>query len=245
MTFNFEDYEAMAHSEEEGNDVMKRIDNAKRRRTRMERRQKRARIIWLVTIFVWAAFLLFILLWMHPSDSTDEKAVEKNPGEIAYVETATEDMAEDFENEKIEAALYEDDYFRSDVPLDGETQAFLRSACEEAGITYELALAVIRQETEFRNVVGDNGDSIGYMQIQPRWHEERMERLGVTDLANPYSNFRVGCDFLAELLEKYTLEEALTAYNSGKAGQSEYATSVIGYMEEYNIAGEEDKHETD
>ena len=234
MTVKFEDYEAMARFKEEKNNAMKRIDEAKRRRARMEHRQRRARSIWLVTIFVWAAFLLFILLWLHPRAYADEKSVEKNPGEIAYVETATEDMVEDFENEKIEAALYDTGYFRADVPLDGETQAFLRSACEEAGITYELALAVIRQETEFRNVVGDNGDSIGYMQIQPRWHEERMERLGVTDLADPYSNFRVGCDFLAELLSEYTLEEALTAYNSGKPGKSEYATSVMGYMEEYN-----------
>ena len=234
MMFNFEDYEAMAHSEEEGNEVVKRIDEAKRRRTRMERRKQKARIIWIVTIFLWAAFLLFILLWLHPRASADEKAVANNPGEIAYVETAVSEMPEDLENEKIEAALYETGYFRADVPLDGETQALLRSACEEAGITYELALAVIRQETDFLNVVGDNGDSIGYMQIQPRWHEERMERLGVNDLADPYSNFRVGCDFLAELLEKYTLEEALTAYNSGKAGQSEYATSVMNYMDEYN-----------
>lgn len=243
MTVKFEDYEAMERSKAEENDAMKRIDEAKRRRARTASMERRAKIIWLVTIFVWAAFLLFILLWLHPRDSADEKAGAKNPGEIAYVETAMEDMAEDFENEKIEASLYETGYFRADVPLDGETQAFLRSACEEAGITYELALAVIRHETDFRNVVGDNGDSIGYMQIQPRWHEERMERLGVTDLADPYSNFRVGCDFLAELLSKYTMEDALTAYNSGKPGQSEYATSVMGYMEEYNRAGEEDKHD--
>lgn len=243
MTVKFDDYEAMERSKAEENDTMKRIDEAKRRRARMESRQQKAQIIWLVTIFVWSAFLLFILLWLHPRASADENAGAKNPGEIAYVETDIEDMAEDFENEKIEAALYETGYFRSDVPLDGETQAFLRSACEEAGITYELALAVIRQETDFRNIVGDNGDSIGYMQIQPRWHEERMERLGVTDLADPYSNFRVGCDFLAELLSKYTLEEALTAYNSGKAGQSEYATIVMGYMEEYNRAGEEKHHD--
>ena len=85
MTFNFEDYEAMAHSEEEKNDAMKRIDESKRRRTRMEHRQRRAKIIWLVTIFVWAAFLLVILLWLHSSASTDEKAGAKNPGEIAYV----------------------------------------------------------------------------------------------------------------------------------------------------------------
>lgn len=234
MIQKFEDYEALERSRAEGEIAMKRIEEAKRRRTRMEHRQRRARIIWLVTIFVWVAFLLFILLWLHPRASADENAGAKNPEEIAYVETAMEDMAEDFENEKIEAALYETGYFRADVPLDGETQAFLRSACEEAGITYELALAVIRQETDFRNIVGDNGDSIGYMQIQPRWHRERMERLGVTDLADPYSNFRVGCDFLSELLEKYTLEEALTAYNSGKPGKSEYATSVMNYMYEYN-----------
>ena len=239
MTFNFEDYEVMTRSEEEESAAMKRIEDAKRRRARIASRERRAKIIWIVTIFVWASFLLFILLWLTPRASNDEKDDAKKPWEIAYVETAMEDMAEDFENEKIEAAMYETGYFRSDVPLDGETQAFLRSACEEAGITYELALAVIRQETDFRNIVGDNGDSIGYMQIQPRWHEERMDRLGVTDLADPYSNFRVGCDFLSELLEKYTLEEALTAYNSGKAGQSEYATSVIGYMEEYNRSGEE------
>ena len=107
MTVNFEDYEAMAHSEEEKNAAMKRIEEAKRRRTRMEHRQRRAGIIWIVTIFIWAAFLLLILLWLHPRASADEKADAKKAGEIAYVETATEDMAEDFENEKIEAALLE------------------------------------------------------------------------------------------------------------------------------------------
>ena len=126
MTVKFEDYEAMERYKAEENDAMKRIDEAKRRRTRMERRQRRARSIWLVTIFVWAAFLLFILLWLTPRASNDEKAGAKKPGAIAYVETAVEDMAEDFENEKIEAALYETGYFRADVPLDGETQAFLR-----------------------------------------------------------------------------------------------------------------------
>ena len=92
---------------------------------------------------------------------------------------------------------------------------------------------MIRQETEFRNVVGDDGRSVGYMQVQRRWHEDRMARLGVTDLTDPYGNFRVGCDYLAELLGKYPLEEALTAYNSGKPGKSAYASNVLGYMEAY------------
>ena len=139
---------------------------------------------------------------------------------------------EDFENEKIEAALVKQGYFREDMPLDYDTQAFLRAACEESGVEFELALAVIWKETTFRNVVGDSGDSLGYMQVQPRWHGARMERLGVTDLMDPFSNFRVGCDYLAELLGKYPMAQALTCYNTGRPGHNQYADDVIGYWEE-------------
>lgn len=203
----------------------------RRRRTRNKRKKIR---IWISAILFFTLFLMIV----YCSDNTGKSRIDSQE-QISYVEPvelmiSDGDAEEDFENEKIESALYENGYFRSDVPLDGETQALLHSSCEEAGITYELALAVIRKETGFQNVMGDNGNSYGYMQIQPRWHEDRMERLGVTDLTDPYSNFRVGCDFLAELLSKYTLEEALTAYNSGKPGKSEYATSVMNYMEEYN-----------
>jgi soluble lytic murein transglycosylase-like protein len=132
------------------------------------------------------------------------------------------------------------DPVREDIPLDAETQRLLWQACEETGIQYELALAVIWQETDFRNIKGDGGASAGYMQIQRRWHEDRMERLGVTDLTDSYSNFLVGCDYLAELIEKDRgLEWALHAYNGGpsyankmaKAGKiSQYAKDVLNYL---------------
>lgn len=132
------------------------------------------------------------------------------------------------------------DPVRDDIPLDAETQRLLYKACTETGVQYELALAVVRQETSFRNINGDNGNSIGYMQVQPRWHYDRMERLGVTDLSDPYSNFLVGCDYLAEVIGKDKgLEWALMSYNGGqsyanklaKAGKvSKYATNVLDYM---------------
>lgn len=216
---------------------------SKRHRVRIKRKKQEKMIILLAVVLSFTLFLMIV----YCSDNTGKPSIDSQE-HISCVEPvelmmSDGDAEEDFENEKIESALYENGYFRSDVPLDSDTQALLHAACEEAGITYELALAVIRKETEFQNVMGDNGNSYGYMQIQPRWHKDRMERLGVTDLTDPYSNFRVGCDFLAELLSKYTLEEALTAYNSGKPGKSEYATSVMNYMDEYNHAGEEDKHE--
>ena len=229
-------------SKSEKDVTMERTFDAKRQRVMIKRKKRKKIRIWFAVILFFTLFLLIVCCF----DNTGKSSIDSQE-QISYVEPvelmmSDVDAEEDFENEKIESALYENGYFRSDVPLDGDTQALLHSACEEAGITYELALAVIRKETGFQNVMGDNGNSYGYMQIQPRWHEDRMERLGVTDLTEPYSNFRVGCDFLAELLSKYTLEEALTAYNSGKPGKSEYATSVINYMDEYNRTGEEVKH---
>lgn len=69
------------------------------------------------------------------------------------------------------------------------------------------------------------------MQIQKKWHWDRMERLGVTDLMGPSGNFRVGCDFLAELYAKYNdWNLALTVYNRGhNPGYiTDYAKEVMG-----------------
>ena len=136
--------------------------------------------------------------------------------------------------------LPEEDPVREDVPLDQETQLLLYQACDEIGIQHELALAVIWQETDFRNIAGDGGDSAGYMQVQEKWHKDRMERLGVTNLFDPYSNFLVGCHYLAELIAKGRgLEWALMAYNGGPTYANEmvkgkkisqYAENVLNYM---------------
>lgn len=116
----------------------------------------------------------------------------------------------------VEEVSVEPDNFRDDIPLTHEEQEWLRAACEEFDVPYALALGLIEKETVFRNVVGDDGASTGYMQIQQKWHWDRMERLGVTDLLEPNGNFRVGCDFLSELYGKYNdWSVALTVYNMG------------------------------
>ena len=145
-----------------------------------------------------------------------------------------------FESEKIEQALIEQGYLRDDVPLTYDEQDFLHTACQESGVPYALALAVIERETQFQNLVGDDGASLGYMQVQERWHKDRMDRLGVTDLMGPFGNFRVGCDFLAELLGKYPVQEALTAYNSGSPGYNQYSYDVMDNYEKWKeLVGDE------
>ena len=218
--------------------------NTARKLTRQQRAQRRR--IYRRTSAVFLVLLLCLLSALCGNAFADSAESPQETREAAPMETLVEaesvvpapaiEPEEDFENEKISRALYDSGYFRYDVPLDDETQAFLRAACDESGVPYELALAVVRKESTFQNIIGDSGDSVGYMQIQPRWHKERMERLGVTDLRDPFSNFRVGCDYLAELLERYPLEDALTACNSGSPGNSDYAKDVISYMEDFAYA---------
>lgn len=175
----------------------------------------------------------------EPAKGTQKEpaeAIQVSGVDVQSVITLSEIVREGedpLEDEKIEAALVEQGYFLEEVPLGFTEQDFLHTACQEAGIPYALALAVIEQETDFRNVMGDDGASCGYMQVQEKWHRERMERLGVTDLMDPFGNFRVGCDFLAELMGKYPTQEALTAYNSGSPGYNQYSYEVMDNYEKW------------
>ena len=234
---SFEQHYARSCYEQDVKDraALKRRNN--RQLTREQRRRQTRKTMALIgAVCMLLAALLTMLAALTvpvPADTeTAETAVTDSESATPVEILESKEETEDYENEKIEAALFESGYFRSDIPLDGETQAYLRAACEESGVTYELALAVIWKETGYQNITGDSGNSIGYMQVQPQWHQERMNRLGVDDLADPYGNFRVGCDYLAELMRKYDTDKALTAYNTGKPGSSSYATDVLAKCHE-------------
>lgn len=125
-----------------------------------------------------------------------------------------------------------------DVPLDKDLQNHIMDICEERNIDPRVAFAMIKCESGFRaEATGDSGNSLGLMQIQPRWHYARMEKLGCDNLLDPYQNVTVGLDLFGDLLNHYgNVEHALMAYNGGgsyanemiAAGQiSTYALRVI------------------
>ena len=123
-----------------------------------------------------------------------------------------------------------------DVPLSNEVQRYIFNVADYYDIEPSLILAIIEKESSYNEAaVGDNGESYGLMQIQPRWHTARMDRLGVTDLMNPYQNISVGVDILAECIDRYDgdIGAALTAYNRGSYNGevSEYAEDVLEIKE--------------
>lgn len=126
--------------------------------------------------------------------------------------------------------MIEDTYLMPEHPLPLDKQVLLYGACLEMGVDYQLALAVIEQETGYRSLMGDDGESAGYMQVQEKWHRERMALLGVDDLMDPKSNFRVGCHFLKECIDKYGLERGLGFYNGGVAKVTDYSREVLGRL---------------
>ena len=109
---------------------------------------------------------------------------------------------------------------------------YIEETAESYGISPKLVKAIIEVESGGNaNAVGDDGNSIGLMQIQPRYHAQRLK--DGESLLDPKVNVRVGCEILSEIMDKYgTLDEALTVYNAGHdTGDRSYANRVYEEME--------------
>lgn len=109
---------------------------------------------------------------------------------------------------------------------------YIEIVAEEAGICPELVEAVIERESSW-NPDAQNGNCIGLMQINPKYQQERMQRLGVEDLKDPYDNILVGTDYLRELFETYgDIYAVLMFYNAGYPGLNAY---LIGNYSDYAV----------
>lgn len=153
--------------------------------------------------------------------------------EPTETEEATEETTEPTEPTEVIPAipLY-------NVPLDVELQLHIIHTAEEKRIDPAIIVAMACKESTYdTSVVGDGGNSYGLLQIQPKWHYERMLKLGCTDLLDPYQNVVVGVDYLSELLNTYgSMDKALTAYNRGSYNGTitQYAENILAYAEQIN-----------
>lgn len=122
---------------------------------------------------------------------------------------------------------------RYDIPLPDDLQDYLIATARSYGLDPALVIAVIWRESCYQvDAIGDAGQAIGLMQIQPRWHQERMDRLGVTDLADPRSNILVGCDIISEVIGRYGVTGGLSCYRWGRPdGDGAYAAEVLAYVD--------------
>lgn len=131
-----------------------------------------------------------------------------------------------------------------ECPLSEELQREIFTICESCNVSFELVMAMIKQESNFTtDAVGDSGRSVGLMQIQERWHYETMKELGVTNLYDPIENVKVGVAILQKsFLKNSEVYYVLMEYNGGtkyannmtRAGKvSDYAKEITERAREY------------
>lgn len=139
--------------------------------------------------------------------------------------------------------VVEPTYKLCDIPLDAELQIWVFDYCKDKHISPYLVFAMCERESQYKaDAVGDSGNSLGIMQIQPRWHQERMDKLGLFDWMDATQNIMIGIDILLDLYSKNEdTAWVLMAYNGGVAyanrnydagNISEYAECIMARAEE-------------
>lgn len=93
----------------------------------------------------------------------------------------------------------------------------VKEISEELGEKYnicpELIQAICWQESRFQADV-ESGGCVGIMQVAPKWHKERMNRLEATDLMDIRQNMTVAVDYLSDMVrDEEDLEEVLMRYH--------------------------------
>jgi hypothetical protein len=137
-----------------------------------------------------------------------------------------------------------------DIPLSRELQEYTFRLCEENGLDYEMVLALMDQESDYREKVISKTNDYGIMQINEINHEWLKEELGIDDFLEAKQNIRAGIRILAELTAKYEDPHlVLMAYNCGESGAkrlwkqgkttSEYSRSIMARAEELRKEAEQ------
>lgn len=164
--------------------------------------------------------------------------IREEPQEVYTSERQIQQEESDIEPATLNIVKAEKSYIEKleDVKLSAEMQQWIMSYAYERHISPFIVFAIIEKESDYdADAVGDAGESIGLMQIQEKWHQERMEELGLSNLWDSQQNIQVGIDYLMELLgENPDMEWVLNAYNGGrtyadrkKDTHTEYATYIL------------------
>ena len=138
-----------------------------------------------------------------------------------------------------------------DIPLTEELQEYTFNLCQENNLDYEFTLAVMEQESDYREKVISKSNDYGIMQINQVNHEWLREKLDIEDFLDARQNIQAGVYMLTDLISRYEdPHKALMAYNAGEAGAkrhwnkgtttSRYSREVMARAEELREEGRHD-----
>lgn len=187
----------------------------KTNRTRNEIR--RDRILATACLILLAALVLVVCTIAEAIT----KNIAVNRDSIVVYQEEGQDIPVDYSEPIDEIIEQEPEIDIYPVDLDADLQRYIIETCKEYQINPSVVIAMCFYESSFNaDAVGDNGEGMGLMGINPRWCWPEMEKLNCPDMKDPYQNVTVGIDILAQKMAKYdgNPEMALMSYNAGDAG---------------------------
>lgn len=202
------------------------------REARHRRNEHRRRIVRRrrITALACLAAVLLAMVWAivmacQAVGGEERETILPEPVAVTPVFNLEEAGEDPQEAEKIEAALLEQGYFSDAIPLSYDLQDVMRTACEEYGCPYSLALVVAETESHFNmEAVGAAGE-VGIMQLNPgpeSTYWAALEADTQQDPTTPAGNIVCGVYLLGTHLATYEdAEKALMAYNMGAGGASQ------------------------
>jgi hypothetical protein len=128
------------------------------------------------------------------------------PDEVPYPEPA-ESLSEPDSTEGPAAVE------RPDLQWDPRYAPIIEKAAAAQGVDARLVRALIQVESHYESRARSPRGAMGLMQLMPA----TARRYAVADPYDPASNIEAGIKHLKSLLDRFTLELALAAYNAGEA----------------------------
>ena len=122
--------------------------------------------------------------------------------------------------------------YSREIPLSDELQQFTYETAEKYGVNYDLMLAIMQTESQFNNVVSDNGEDIGLCQINAVNAEWLYQEYGIYNLLDEKQNIEACAIILNKLQGQFDDEShVVMAYNLGASKAQKYIKS--GKITEY------------
>lgn len=103
---------------------------------------------------------------------------------------------------------------------------------ERYKIPVNVMLGVIKAESNFDQYAISNVGAIGFWQVLPKWHIDKIRKLENRDLYDPVTNSSLGAKILHDCLKKSrTLERGLLCYNGSQHDpEKKYVKRVMDFI---------------
>lgn len=132
---------------------------------------------------IFISWFIFILLFLYGVKSFVFAQPEQN--------ITSEPISVIDKNESIQ----EPEFPTYDIPLNIEYQKLIWEECKKYNLSYELALAIILQESEFDHLaISDDGRDKGLFQLRDNTYPQLLKELNLQneDIMNPVINIKCG-----------------------------------------------------